>query len=180
MSRPRESRPSGKSRPGGVRAGPNCIVMGECSTMNGANSAAAANSTNSTAPDSPSRWRRNRRNCWRPVLCRTRTRARLAGFTCWTPILSPDHRPSLVADARVDDSINEIAGQAAEHEEEAQDERHALDDRKVPHEDGTDQERSHPRQTEDLLDDDRPGEQVHEVDRGNGDDGDERVPQRVF
>src|SRR5712691_9470659 len=87
--------------------------------------------------------------------------------------------PALSTETGVEEAIADIHTQVEEHDRGPADEKNALQERIVALGDRAQHEAAHAGQREDLLDHDGPAEQVAELEPDEGDDRDERVPQRV-
>src|SRR5688572_32670536 len=91
----------------------------------------------------------------------------------------PSPTRSATSEPRVERRVEQIDAEIEQHEDPAEQQDHALDDGIVALEDRVEQQPADTGQREDVLDHDNAADDVAELDAGHGDDGDERVAQRV-
>src|SRR5438132_1493537 len=87
--------------------------------------------------------------------------------------------PLPVANARIDEGVEDVGEQVGQQHRQSQDEHNSLQHGKVPEEDGIGGEAAQSREREDGLHDHRAAEQSSRLKADDGDHGNERVPECV-
>src|SRR2546425_1337346 len=149
-SRPSWSVPSGYARDGASLSRLKLVLVYGRGARKSAKIAIKHSSTTTTPPATARRLRRSRRT---PSRQRLDDRGRVSA---WITALARRSSPSLVADAGVQDAIEQVDGEVHDGQERAvgEDDRH--DHRIVSPGHRQNEEASHPRNAKDRLDEERP------------------------
>src|SRR5215470_7451009 len=173
-SRPSWSVPSGYARDGASLSRPKLVLVYGKGARKSAKIAIRHKSTTTTPPATARRLRRSRRA---PSRQRLDDRGRASGLVTVPARRSPS---SLVADAGVEDAIEEIDDEVHDGQENAVGQDDGHDHRVVAPGHRQDEETPHPRNAKDRLDEKRPGAHRREHRAKQGHDGNECVLQRVL
>src|SRR5262249_25821873 len=176
---PRSSVPSGCAH-----EGPRSFALKSMSLMGtryiaGPTTTATTMAKSTTAPRAASRWRRKRRNAsshsesafvagaaaGEEATCSVGLRV-LTGLSVRNP--------------RIEPAVQQIGDQVEQHDQARENERDCHDDGRVVGEDGADQQGPDARHPEDLLGDDRAREDGRDLQRHQGQDGNEGIAHRVL
>src|SRR6267142_6920834 len=173
-SRPSWSVPSGYARDGGSLSRLKLVLVYGRGARKSAKIAIKHSSTMTTPPTTARRLRRSRRT---PSRQRLDDRGRISGCVTALARRSP---PSLVADAGVEDAIEQVDSEVHDGQECAvgQDDRH--DHRIDPPGHRQNEEASHPGNAKDRFDEERPGAHRGEHGTEQGHDRNERVLECVL
>src|SRR3990172_1385499 len=167
-SRPNSSVPSRWAPPGGCSRFEGW-ARGSKGEISGAATASTMNPTTNRTPTSPTGWR---------ITCRTISASPLRGRRA-APGVIRAVAASVIADPWIEIGVDQIDEQV-DHDEDDRDEKYpGLDDRVVPLIDPVEDQPADAGHAEDLLDHDRPAQQVADLDPLNRDDRDRRVLKRV-
>src|SRR5262249_33033575 len=166
--------PRGYARDGPSLSRPKLVLVYGRGARKSAKIAMRHRSTTTTPPATARRLRRSRRT---PSRQRLDDRGRASG---WVAALARSSSPSLVADAGVEDTIEQIDDEVHDGQERAvgQDDRH--DHRVVAPGHRQDEEASHPGHAKDRFHEERPGAHRGEHGTEQGHDGNKGVFQRVL
>src|SRR5574342_38259 len=131
------------------------------------------------APTIASRWRRNLRHT--SAVSDSAGRFAAAAPASNTSAVVPlAIEPLPVRDPRIEPGVGQVRDQGEENHGDGEDEDDRHDHRRVVGQDGADQERPDARHAEDLLGDDRPGENGWNLQRQERHHRNERVPDHVL
>src|SRR5205809_52813 len=169
-SRPTSSVPNQCAAPGAVRRADTSMRSGS-PAMTGASTPTSVVTASSTRPTTVARRRTSRES--QSARRRTGSAGRGRART-----LMPMR--SLVSHPRIEHHVREVHGQVHEHVEARDAEHHALDHGIVAAQHGRDDQPAEPGNVEDLLHDDRAGDEDRERDADDGDRRDHGVLQRML
>src|SRR5262249_19874920 len=174
-SRPMSSVPNGWARLGAESLSSGCVSSGSYGASTSAKIAINRMTVSSAAEKAPSGFFQSvRHSDWsRPMLAAA---GASNGTTCAETVAITAR---LAADRRVEPRVGQVDVEVQRNQGRRHEHHVGLHHRIVPIEDRLHREPAHSRQREDLLDDERPGQQDAELAANDRDDRDQRVLERM-